>query len=131
MFYFTELRIKQEEIMDEAENSSPAAEEIGQTGDEGVAPEESMVGSPSDTQDGLSGPNLPADTGNRQSNGKDHVLQNRNYVVGFKQFFKLLQTPFFLSFSYPRQKDNESNTFRFFFFFSLRVGGVFSLTFFF
>lgn len=73
VFCFTELTIKQEEeTAEEAENRSPALEEIGQTGEEGVALDESMSGSPSNTQDGLSGPNMAADPGSRQPNGNEH-----------------------------------------------------------
>lgn len=61
--------------MDESDNRSPAVEEIGQTGEEGVALEESMSGSPSNVQDGLSGPNVTAESGNR-SNGTHFVFPN-------------------------------------------------------
>lgn len=72
VFCFTELTIKQEEeTAEEAENRSPALEETGQTGEEGVALDESITGSPSNTQDGLSGPNMSADAGSRQPNGND------------------------------------------------------------
>lgn len=68
---FTEVTIKQEEeTAEEADNRSPALEEIGQTQEEGVALEESMSGSPNNVQDGLSGPNVTADAGSRQPNGK-------------------------------------------------------------
>jgi len=62
--------------VEEAENSSPAPEEIGQTGNEGATLEESMTGSPSNEQNGLSGPNASGDAGNRQPNGKDNVFPN-------------------------------------------------------
>lgn len=72
LFCSAERTIKQEEdTAEEAENRSPALEEIGQTGEEGVALDESMTGSPSNMQDGLSGPNISSDAGSRQSNGND------------------------------------------------------------
>lgn len=72
---FTELTIKQEEeIAEEADNRSPAPEEMGQTGDEGVALEESISGSPGNIQDGLPGPNATADAGNRQPNGTNCIV---------------------------------------------------------
>lgn len=61
--------------MDESDNRSPAVEEIGQTGEEGVALEESMSGSPSNVQDELSGPNVTAESGNRP-NGTHFVFPN-------------------------------------------------------
>ncbi|XP_067372505.1 zinc finger protein Helios isoform X5 [Channa argus] len=69
----SELTIKQEEdTAEEAENRSPALEEMGQTGEEGVALDESMTGSPSNTQDGLSGPNVTTDAGRQPNVGKPH-----------------------------------------------------------
>lgn len=74
-FCFTELIIKQEEeTAEEAENRSPALDEIGQTGEEGVALDESMTGSPSNIQDGLSGPNMSSDAGSRQPNGNNECI---------------------------------------------------------
>lgn len=71
VFPFIELTIKQEEeINEEADNRSPAPEDMGQMGDDSVVLEESMTGSPSsNVQDGLSGPNVAADAGHRQTNG--------------------------------------------------------------
>lgn len=60
--------------MEEADNRSPALEEIGHTREEGVVLEESMTGSPSNAQDGLSGPNATADAGSRQPNGTDQCI---------------------------------------------------------
>lgn len=72
---FTELTIKQEEeTTEEADNRSPALEEISQTGEEEGAPEESMTGSPNDVQDGLSGPNVTADAGSRQAHGTNEYI---------------------------------------------------------
>lgn len=77
MFCFTELIVKQEEeIAEEADNSSLAPEDLGQTGDEGVALEGSVTGSPGDAQDGLSGGNAPADAGNRPPNGTNCAFSN-------------------------------------------------------
>ncbi|XP_058479035.1 zinc finger protein Helios isoform X2 [Solea solea] len=69
-----ELKIKQEEeTADVGDKRSPAPEEIHQTVEEGGVMEESMTGSPSNIQDGLSGPNVTADAGSRQpSVGKPH-----------------------------------------------------------
>ncbi|XP_028249247.1 zinc finger protein Helios [Parambassis ranga] len=87
-----ELTIKQEEeINDEADNRSPAPEDIGQMGDDAVALEESMTGSPSsNVQDGLSGPNATADAGHRQSNG-DRPFQCNQCGVSFTQKGNLLR----------------------------------------
>uniref|UniRef100_A0A3Q0S1W2 IKAROS family zinc finger 2 n=1 Tax=Amphilophus citrinellus TaxID=61819 RepID=A0A3Q0S1W2_AMPCI len=86
-----ELIIKQEEeIAEEADNRSPAPEEIGQTGEEVVALEESMSGSPNNTQDGLSGPNVTAESGNRQANG-DRPFQCNQCGVSFTQKGNLLR----------------------------------------
>ncbi|XP_035030787.1 zinc finger protein Helios isoform X2 [Hippoglossus stenolepis] len=70
----SELNIKQEEdTAEETDDRSPALEEISQTGDEVVVLEESMAGSPSNAQDGLSELNTTADSGSRQPNvGKPH-----------------------------------------------------------
>lgn len=79
-YVFTELTIKQEEetaqeeTAQEADDRSPALEEIGQTGEEGGVLEESMTGSPSNIQDGSSGPNMTADAGSRQPNGTDQYI---------------------------------------------------------
>ncbi len=74
-FCFTELTIKQEEEpAEEADNRSPALKEIGQTGEEEAALEESMTGSPNIEQDGLSGPNVTAEAGSRQPNGTDECI---------------------------------------------------------
>lgn len=83
--------------MDEAENSSPAAETIVQTGDESVTHEESMTSSPSDTQDGLSGPNVSADPGNRQPNGKDSVFPH-NMFIACKEITNIFRRRFFFFF---------------------------------
>ncbi|TMS06144.1 Zinc finger protein Helios, partial [Larimichthys crocea] len=67
----SELTIKQEE--ETAEEADNRSEEIGQTGEEEVALEESMTGSPNNVHDELSGPNVTADAGSRQPNvGKPH-----------------------------------------------------------
>ncbi|KAM3607874.1 uncharacterized protein V6R79_015563 [Siganus canaliculatus] len=69
----SELTIKQEEETTEADNRSPALEEMGQTGEEEAAMEEAMTGSPNNVQDGLSGMTVAADAGHRQPNvGKPH-----------------------------------------------------------
>lgn len=74
-FCFTEVTIKQEEeTAEEADNRSPALEEIGQIREEGEGLEESMTGSPSNGQDGLSGPNVTADAGSRQPNGTNQYI---------------------------------------------------------
>lgn len=56
-------------MVEQPDNRSPAAVEMGQTGEEEAVLEDSMSGSPRDVHDRLSGPNVAADAGNRQSNG--------------------------------------------------------------
>lgn len=55
--------------MEQPDNGSPAPEKMGHSGGEEAGLEESMTGSPRDVHDRLSGPNVVADTGNRQPNG--------------------------------------------------------------
>lgn len=87
----SELTIKQEEeIGEEANNSSPATKETSQTGDEGVSLEEPVTCSQSNVQDGLSGPSVTADAGNRQSNG-DRPFQCNQCGVSFTQKGNLLR----------------------------------------
>jgi len=74
-FCFTEVTIKQEEkTAEEADNRSQALDEIGQTGEEGSALDESVTGSPSNVQDGSSEPDLTGEAGSRQPNGIDHYM---------------------------------------------------------
>lgn len=62
----TELMIKQEEeTAEEADNRSPALEDMSQTAEEEAAMEESITGSPNNVHERLTGPNMAADTGNR------------------------------------------------------------------
>lgn len=71
---YAELTIKQEEdTAEETDNRSPALDEISQQGDEEVL-DESMTGSPNNVHDRLSGPNVTADVGNRQPNGKNKCI---------------------------------------------------------
>lgn len=71
----TELMIKQEEeTAEEADNRSPALEDMSQTAEEEAALEESMTGSPNNVHERLAGPNVAADTGNRQPNGISKCL---------------------------------------------------------
>lgn len=88
---FTEVAIKQEEdLVEDGDNSSPAAEDIGHRGEEGATPEESMTNSPHNAQDGLSGPNIPSDAGTRQQNG----------MYYFKKILKAYTRVLILTFSY-------------------------------
>lgn len=55
--------------MEQPDNRSPAAGEMGQTGEEEAMLEDSMNSSPRDVHDRISGPNVAVDAGNRQQNG--------------------------------------------------------------
>nr|XP_043875592.1 zinc finger protein Helios [Solea senegalensis]XP_043875593.1 zinc finger protein Helios [Solea senegalensis]XP_043875594.1 zinc finger protein Helios [Solea senegalensis] len=86
-----ELKIKQEEeTADVGDKRSPAPEEIHQTAEEGGVMEESMTGSPSNIQDGLSGPNVTADAGSRQPSG-DRPFHCPQCGVSFTQKGNLLR----------------------------------------
>lgn len=60
--------------MEGSDNRSPALDETGQTGEEEVALDESMTGSPSDMRDRLSGSNVAPGAGNRQPNGNNELI---------------------------------------------------------
>ncbi|XP_037345052.2 zinc finger protein Helios isoform X1 [Pungitius pungitius] len=83
-----ELKIKEEEeTAEETEKRSPA----GPTEEEeGGALEESMTDSPSDTQDGLSEPNVTSDLGSQQTHG-DRPFQCNQCGVSFTQKGNLLR----------------------------------------
>uniref|UniRef100_A0A668A1K4 IKAROS family zinc finger 2 n=1 Tax=Myripristis murdjan TaxID=586833 RepID=A0A668A1K4_9TELE len=86
-----EPTIKQEdETAEEAENRSAGPEEMGQSGEEGLGPEEPMTDSPNNLQDGLSGPEVAAEAGSRQPNG-DRPFQCSQCGVSFTQKGNLLR----------------------------------------
>lgn len=65
-------------MAEEGENRSPELEVISQSREEGVVMEDSMIGSPSNMQDGFTGPNAIADAGIRQPNGtKQNLVKHR------------------------------------------------------
>lgn len=82
-FCLTELKIKQEEeTVEQPDNRSPALGEMGQTGEDEAALEDSMSSSPRDVHHRLSGANVGADMGNRQPNGISKYDRGAVRVMG-------------------------------------------------
>lgn len=76
--------------MEEADSGSPELEELSHTGEEGIPLDESVSNSPSQLQDGLSGPTVPAEAVPRQPNG-DRPFQCSQCGVSFTQKGNLLR----------------------------------------
>lgn len=70
--------------MEGSENRSPALDETGQTGEEEVALEESMTGSPNDMRD-RSESNVAPGAENRQPNGNNELISKSiEHMQSFK-----------------------------------------------